>query len=100
MDNTPLNREQSSAIAEALLVPERAAQQTRSQAVSQREAARLAWRQKVRRRGGFAIAGLLVGGLLAWVLGNSVQGGAVLGALMGLLCGALPGIRRQRRQPG
>ena len=100
MEKPTLNREQASAMAEALLMPERAAQQAQAQAMVQREAARLAWRQKVRRRGGFAIAGLLVGGLLAWALGNSVQGGAVLGALLGLLCAALPGIRRQRRQPG
>ena len=42
MEKPTLNREQASAMAEALLMPERAAQQARSQAVSQREAARLA----------------------------------------------------------
>ena len=57
MEKPTLNREQASAMAEALLMPERAAQQARAQAMVQREAARLAWRQKVRQRGGVAIAG-------------------------------------------
>ncbi|MBD8696201.1 hypothetical protein [Stenotrophomonas sp. CFBP 13718] len=74
-----MEKQQAEAVSSALFAPELQAQQQRSAQL----AVAAARREGQRQRGAFALAGVLVGGPLAWVTGASIGYGALLGMAAG-----------------
>lgn len=89
MDKAHLTAPQARAIAEALLAPDLARQQALAHRRQQQAAAGQTRRQRLRLLGRYAMAGIAVGVLAAWLLGQQMLPGLYLGALAGSLVGLL-----------